>query len=272
MLGGAALLMLSAFAPWALFRLIPFLEAGAVGHLEGLSQRTRHSVTAPMRSLAQVAMRAGGSMAASAAATTGGLVGSSLLGSPGSGPGGRPGAGPRPTGIGPRGGGGGGGDVGPGGAGLSGEAGEPPDLGPSSAESTGVGTTEPPGHGIPMHPVHPEATATAHRMMAELEDAGLLEPGSRLGPGPRPPRPGGSGGGAGPGATEMSVATGATGSSPLLVPLPRQTGTVNADRLGRDHLGVRLIAAPQPPAHSWSPVVPPGGAPTGAGTGPMPND
>jgi len=34
-LGGAALLMLSAFAPWALFRLIPFLEAGAVAISKG---------------------------------------------------------------------------------------------------------------------------------------------------------------------------------------------------------------------------------------------
>ena len=45
--GGAALLLLSAFAPWALFRLLPFVEAGAVGHLEGLSHQARHSVSAP---------------------------------------------------------------------------------------------------------------------------------------------------------------------------------------------------------------------------------
>ena len=33
-LAGAALLLLAAFAPWALFRLLPFVEAGAGGHLE----------------------------------------------------------------------------------------------------------------------------------------------------------------------------------------------------------------------------------------------
>ena len=236
-LGGAALLMLSAFAPWALFRLIPFLEAGAVGHLEGLSQRTRHTVTAPVRGLAQVAMRAAaGSMAGSLAGLAGGSVGRS---------------GPGP---------GGGGSAGPGAPGPSGDPGDPPDMGPSSAESTGVGTTEPPGHGIPMRPAHPAATATAHRLMAELEEAGMIEPGSRLGPGP-----GGAGAGPGGGAgTGGGVAPGPSagpgaGTRPPR-PLPVQTGTVNADSLGYDHLGVRLIAATQPPAHR-----PPAGGPDGRG-------
>ena len=56
-LGGAALLLLAAFAPWALFRLLPFIEAGAVGHLEGLSHRARQTAAAPVRGLAVVAMR-----------------------------------------------------------------------------------------------------------------------------------------------------------------------------------------------------------------------
>jgi hypothetical protein len=34
-LGGAALLLLAGLAPWSLFRLLPFLEAGAVGHRPG---------------------------------------------------------------------------------------------------------------------------------------------------------------------------------------------------------------------------------------------
>ena len=64
-LGGAALLLLAALAPWSLFRLLPFLEAGAVGHLEGLSQRARHQAAAPATGLANVALRAAaaGSMA-----------------------------------------------------------------------------------------------------------------------------------------------------------------------------------------------------------------
>ena len=253
-LGGAALLMLSAFAPWALFRLIPFLEAGAVGHLEGVSQRTRHTVSAPVRGLAQVAMRAAaGSMAGSLAGLAGGSGGPGGVGS-----------GPEPPGP-------------SGDPGDPRDPGQPPDRGPSSAESTGVGTTEPPGHGIPMHPAHPAATATAHRLMAELEEAGMIEPGSRLGPGPGAVGGTGSGGGetagggaatgggavsggrAAPGASRAPV--GAVGT-PLLRPLPVQTGTVNPDSIGRDHLGVRLVAAPQPPAHR-----PPTGGPDGDGRG-----
>ncbi len=253
-LGGAALLMLSAFAPWALFRLIPFLEAGAVGHLEGVSQRTRHTVSAPVRGLAQVAMRAAaGSMAGSLAGLAGGSGGPGGVGS-----------GPEPPGP-------------SGDPGDPRDPGQPPDRGPSSAESTGVGTTEPPGHGIPMHPAHPAATATAHRLMAELEEAGMIEPGSRLGPGPGAVGGTGSGGGetagggaatgggavsggrAAPGASRSPV--GAVGTPPLR-PLPVQTGTVNPDSIGRDHLGVRLVAAPQPPAHR-----PPTGGPDGDGRG-----
>ena len=56
-LGGAALLLLAAFAPWALFRLLPFVEAGAVGHLEGLGQRARSRAAAPTKGLAAVALR-----------------------------------------------------------------------------------------------------------------------------------------------------------------------------------------------------------------------
>ena len=65
-LGGAALLLLAAFAPWSLFRLLPFLEAGAVGHLEAVGQRARHQAAVPLRGMADVAMRAAaaGSMAA----------------------------------------------------------------------------------------------------------------------------------------------------------------------------------------------------------------
>ncbi len=76
-LAGVALLFLSAAAPWALFRLLPFFEAGAVGHLEGLSQRARNTVSVPVRSLAQTAIRAAGgsSFAGAAAGLAAGTVG-----------------------------------------------------------------------------------------------------------------------------------------------------------------------------------------------------
>jgi hypothetical protein len=59
-LGGAALLLFSAAAPWALFRLLPFVEAGAVGHLEGLGRTSVHSVVGPTKGLAETALRFGG--------------------------------------------------------------------------------------------------------------------------------------------------------------------------------------------------------------------
>ncbi len=230
-LGGAALLILSAFAPWALFRLLPFVEAGAVGHLEDLSRRARHQVTAPVKGLAQVAMRA--ASVGSAVGASSGIGGASLLGSA-AGPSGLrshpPGGGRRPGG---------------GGVGVDGSTpGSPPDMGRSSAESTGVGTTAPPAHGIPMHAPHPEATAVAQRMMAELEGGRSGDEGGR-GSGPVP----GSGGHGG------SPAAAAAGQA--LRPLPRQTGVTHADALGRDELGIKLIAARQPPAHRAQPGGPP---------------
>jgi hypothetical protein len=45
-LAGAALLLLAAFAPFALLRLIPVAEAGLIGHLEGLSRRPLRIATA----------------------------------------------------------------------------------------------------------------------------------------------------------------------------------------------------------------------------------
>ena len=243
-LGGAALLLLSAFAPWALFRLLPFVEAGAVGHLEGLSHRARQSAAVPVRSLAQVAMRSagGGTLAGAAGGTLGGALGGhggsngstgggavgGLAGGVAEGGGGGPGPG---GGAGPRGAAPGGADPGP-----RGSPGAPPDMGPSSAEATGVGTTSPPAQGIPMHPSHGPASDAANRLMDELDRQASATP-ARPAPAKTP------GPGTGPGSSGPAAAT-----APL-VPLPRQSGTVHADALGRDRLGVRLVAAPQPPAH-----------------------
>ena len=130
-LGGAALLLLAAFAPWALFRLLPFVEAGAVGHLEGLGRRAGHQAATPVRGLAQVAMRAAGARSMASAATAG-------LALPGAG--------------------------GP--ANAEGGRAATPLAGASSADTTGVGSTSRPGAGIPRWEPHPGATAAARRIHA----------------------------------------------------------------------------------------------------------
>ena len=58
-LGGAALLLLAAAAPWALFRLLPFAEAAAISHLEGVGLRSAQTVSGPTKRLAQSAAEVG---------------------------------------------------------------------------------------------------------------------------------------------------------------------------------------------------------------------
>ena len=227
-LGGAALLLLAAFAPWAVFRLLPFVEAGAAGHLEALSHRAGRTATVPMRSLAQTAMRltAAGALSSAGAGMVGGAIRGSLAGgavgpsgrSPGAGGHSRTGgstAGPEPG---------------------SGPPAAGPDLGPSSAAATGVGTLDPPGHGIPMWSIHPEATAIAngHAGGPPGEDAAWALPSAATGPPDVGAPPG----------------TEASSGNPGLRPLPRQTGSLRADALGRDELGVKLVPLPttDPPA------------------------
>jgi hypothetical protein len=77
-LGGAALLFLAAAAPWALFRLLPFAEAAAIGHLEGVGHRSVQSVSGPTKGLANTALKSagtGGGGLALAAAQGGGQSG-----------------------------------------------------------------------------------------------------------------------------------------------------------------------------------------------------
>jgi hypothetical protein len=252
-LGGAALLLFAAFAPWALFRLLPFLEAGAVGHLESVSHRARQRVSAPVKGLAQVAMRAAtGSLTGGASGSMGGLPGGSLagLGSAGSGSAGSLAL----SGIG--GGTHAGGGVadresGPGGDGPRGPR---PDPGPSSAESTGVGTTESPGHGIPAWAVHPQATATARRSSGRV--------GGDAADGPPLPAAAstllGSWGPNGPAGDSRppAAAPSEVGGAGQVKPLPRQTGALRADALGRDELGVRLIGARPGPVDPPEPTRP----------------
>jgi hypothetical protein len=250
-LGGAALLLFAAFAPWALFRLLPFLEAGAVGHLEALGHRARHSAGAPVRGLAQTAMRATvvGSLAGTAAGSLGGLAAGSATRA-GTGRGGRTGSGA---------GAGSGGGIGLGVGSVPGGDGPPgsrPDPEPSSAESIGVGTMESPGHGIPAWGIHPEATATARRFMDDQPGEGgegtsrlsavsamstqALSTAAKSTPAMSTP------------AMSTPAVTGAAGAD-AVKPLPRQTGALLPDALGRDELGVRLVAAPTTSARPPNP-------------------
>lgn len=58
-LAGGALLIMGTFVPFAILRLIPAVEAGAVGHLEGLRQRGTAAVTRPARTAASFALQEG---------------------------------------------------------------------------------------------------------------------------------------------------------------------------------------------------------------------
>jgi len=55
---GVALLILATFAPFALLRLMPFVEAGAVSQLDGLSRRALSAVPVPSAALSGVLARA----------------------------------------------------------------------------------------------------------------------------------------------------------------------------------------------------------------------
>jgi hypothetical protein len=226
-LGGAALLMLSAFAPWALFRLLPFVEAGAVGHLEGLSRQARQTASAPMRTLAHTAMQKASAAAVNKAGVA--MAGSALGGVLGGAGGGSGGGGGEGSGGGSSGGGGGGG------SGSSTDGGSPsagPDLGPSSAEATGVGTMDPPGSSIPRYPIHVAASEVGNGDIDLAEDHAA--PGRWTGP-------------AGSGPSAASPGPGSSAVSPELIPLPRATGTFRAAALGRDRLGIKLIDPSQAP-------------------------
>jgi hypothetical protein len=131
-LGGAALLMLAAFAPWALFRLLPFLEAGAVSHLEGAGRRTLQAATGPPKSLAQTAMRFSAGGAAGGAGEVGMAMASAVGGESSEG-----GAGE--------------------GGGTAGSGSPLPDLGRSSVEKNRVGTATPPGASVHKRTPQPKA-------------------------------------------------------------------------------------------------------------------
>jgi len=59
-LAGGALLLLAAFTPFTLLRLIPAVEAGAIHQLEGARHRVQHAMTEMPRTAATVALRLAG--------------------------------------------------------------------------------------------------------------------------------------------------------------------------------------------------------------------
>ncbi len=158
-LAGGALLVMATFVPFAILRMIPAVEAGAVGHLEGLRQRGTAAVTRPARTAAGHALHEGlgalgdGRLLAQTAAAAGGVAAAAGVAGAGAG------AGTAGAGAGTAGAGAGAGAAGAG-------AGE-------GAEGTG-GT----GSGVPMADGDPESRRA-------YDDAVALG----VGPRPKGPKP-----------------------------------------------------------------------------------
>ncbi len=243
-LTGAALLLLAAFAPWSLFRLLPFVEAGAVGHLEGVAARARHRMAGPARGAAMVALRAhaAGLAAAEAAGPVGVLGPVGMLGGGGTSSGGAGGRGPAADGHG-----------GPGGGGADG-----PWV---------------PGSSIPMHEPNPAATAAwldfseeawrageyDHELPPELQSErwrngwpvdSVSLPSDPHSGAPAPP----------PGAR---IPPGVT----YVGPLGRASGTRGRHHLGRDASGPVLLGDHLFPEEDPEPLGPGPGGPLGPGPG-----
>jgi hypothetical protein len=83
-LAGGALLVMATFVPFAILRLIPAIEAGAVAHLEGLRQRGSATLTGPLRTAATFALQEG-LQSAGAARLLGATAAGEALGSGGAG-------------------------------------------------------------------------------------------------------------------------------------------------------------------------------------------
>jgi hypothetical protein len=97
-LAGGALLVLATFVPFAILRLIPAVEAGAIGHLEGLRSRGVGTVSGPLRTAANFALHEG-LQSAGAARLMGMTAASGALGRGGGGGGGGGGAGDGSDGL-----------------------------------------------------------------------------------------------------------------------------------------------------------------------------
>ncbi|HEY3809802.1 MAG TPA: hypothetical protein VGL49_00095 [Acidimicrobiales bacterium] len=208
-LGGAALLFLAAAAPWALFRLLPFAEAAAISHLEGVGLRSTQTVAGPTKRLAQSALKsagAGGGGAAGAfalaAGQAAGAAGRSAAG------GGTEGGADRPMGA------------------------SPARSAPAPARAVGEETE--PGSSVPSYPVSERGSDAFRKAWDEME-AGLA--GAAASPLSVSTAPSASSAASssapGPGASKTSV----NGSSRRL---PASSGSTRLHVLGHDDLGPQL--------------------------------
>lgn len=214
-LGGAALLFLAAAAPWALFRLLPFAEAAAISHLEGVGRRSVQSISGPTKGLATSALRAAGTSGGALALVGGegaGHFAGQLVGQ-GVGQGGQAGesSAGRATGVGAAGGA------------AAGVGGRSPGGGatPSVSSVPGVGEQSAPGSSVPTYRVHGPASAAFEATMGGDETlAGVAA---------RPLSDSGPTASAVPGRPAPTRST-----------LPTSSGSTRLHVLGHDDLGTRL--------------------------------
>ena len=203
-LGGAALLFLAAAAPWALFRLLPFAEAAAISHLEGVGRRSVQSVSGPTRGLATTALRTAGTGGSGLAMIGGQAVVHSVgLGGEASG-------------------------MSTAGAAAAGVAGRSPGRGASQSLSTapGVGEQSPPGSSVPTYRTHRPASDAFEATMRQDETLAGVAAGPLTSSGPT--------GNSGPAASSTG------GPGPTRSALPTSSGTTRLHVLGHDDLGTRL--------------------------------
>jgi hypothetical protein len=203
-LAGGALLILSTFVPFAILRLIPLAEAGAIGHLDGTRQRAAASLTRLPRTAANYALREGReSLGADKLKEQAGPPGthSALAGGPGAG------GGAGGSGSGGSGGGGGGGDGGTDGAGSEGSAPE--------AANMNNGWLKPGADGMMQGNPATKASLDA----AEADDSLVLRPRGRrpILVAASPPKPIGH-----PGPGPHNYALGRDWMGPSIYPLPSQ--------------------------------------------------
>jgi hypothetical protein len=162
-LGGAALLLLAAAAPWALFRLLPFAEAAAISHLEGVGLQSAQTVTGPTKRLAQSALKSAGAGGAGAAGAAGAFA---LAAGQAAGAAGMSAAGGAGTSA--------------AGGGTEGGVGRP--IGSSSdrptpAPARSVGEESEPGSSVPSYPVSERGSDAFRKAWDEME-AGLAGAGA----------------------------------------------------------------------------------------------
>ncbi len=242
-LAGASLLLLASLSPWALLRLLPFAEAGAVAHLDGVANRGVRAVAGAPRTLVRAALgmsEVAGALASNGAGQLGGTLGS-VGGAAARAAGATAGAGVHPA---------------------------------STWARTGVGAGRVPGDDIPMWAPHPGASAALHDALAAADAGGAPGVGGAASAGGAPgvggatSAEGAASAGLGPGLPEAGAAGEATTSGhrwPVAGsggPPPGRGGGAPNAWIARDHLGPVLVSTgPWPPLDGEGPT--PGGPPGG---------